>query len=93
MTLSLASSITKLGMVRFAVSRQMTLSGGEIRVSGRVELPAFLHEELLRGAPLPSRREAPAPREVALAPREKPSAPTWPRARAPMPLGMPWRWL
>ena len=97
MTPSLAASITKLGMVRFAVSQQMTFSGGDVRVSGTVELSAFMHEELVRPAAPPApparRREAPVSSESVLAPRDRSPVVTAPRVRPPTLLGMPWRWL
>ncbi|HWO20549.1 MAG TPA: hypothetical protein VNO30_17385 [Kofleriaceae bacterium] len=93
-TPALASSITKLGMVRFAISQQSTVSGGKAGVWWNVELPAFMHDvrpsEVAAPLPPPGRRSTPAfapmpapvPSPRAFAPREKPAA-TPPRAYAP----------
>lgn len=96
---SLASSITKLGMVRFAIARHVSFSGRDGWASGKVELPAFMHDAPVRPAPLaplpplPSRREVVAPSNSGLAAHAKPSGAASPRVRSPSMLGMPWRWL
>jgi hypothetical protein len=58
-------------MVRFAIARQVSFSGREGWASGKVELPAFMHDALLRPvlAQLPQRPPlAPMPQRPMLAP-------------------------
>jgi hypothetical protein len=84
---SLASSITKLGIVRFVLPQPPTLPTEDARRGGIIELPSFSNEDTSRPTvqmpPIAERRESPAAPVATPAP-----APTPPRPRVSTMLGM-----